>query len=279
MILILEELKKNYAKGAYLLAYFLIETGCRYSEATEVRPKDLDWRTNTLFVSRAVADIGAEDNPTKGGRFYVKSPKSRKGRRVSLSQQFMETLKEYVEEEGIADDELIFHVLRVQPAYSERNMIEELDLPALIASGEAGLTEPNDRGFVYQHGTETAYSMAKCRCEYCKAAVRQAARKRRKRKRPRSVTSKNLTGHLPRDAWRKIWIQATTDALGTKWIPRTHDIRHANATWLIKGGVDLHTVQERLGHGSIVTTQGYFHNLQAMEGRASEVLSDFLTAK
>ncbi|WP_326833950.1 site-specific integrase [Amycolatopsis rhabdoformis] len=37
-------------------------------------------------------------------------------------------------------------------------------------------------------------------------------------------------------------------------MPRIHDLRHTHASWMIAEGVDLMTVQRRLGHESITTT-------------------------
>jgi site-specific recombinase XerD len=34
-------------------------------------------------------------------------------------------------------------------------------------------------------------------------------------------------------------------------------LRHAHASWLLAGGADIQVVKDRLGHGSIVTTQNY----------------------
>lgn len=279
MTAILDEIKNNYTVAAYVLACFLIESGCRFGEAAELRPDDLDWRTNSVYIARAVAEVGASENKQlAGSRFYVKTPKSRKGRRITLSPDMMTALKMLVQAESIGPKDLIFKVTRVDPKYSEREKIAEVDLKGMLARGELGLTDPTPSGAVYQHGTETAYVMAKCRCEYCRAACRQAKRRRSAKKkstRTTGPTTKNLTGHLPRDVWRRIWSSACETALGT-WKPRTHDIRHANATWLLKGGMDVHTVQERLGHGSIVTTQGYFHALNSLDARASEVIANFL---
>jgi integrase len=42
--------------------------------------------------------------------------------------------------------------------------------------------------------------------------------------------------------------------------PRIHDLRHSHASWLITAGVDLPTIQRRLGHESItVTVDTYGH--------------------
>ena len=90
-----------------------------------------------------------------------------------------------------------------------------------------------------------------------------------------NISPANRSGHLPKDAWRRVWKQAVDDAkLG--WLPRTHDLRHAHATILLKNGVDLHEVKERLGHSSIRTTEVYLHRLKHQQSKASEAVAEFL---
>jgi integrase len=85
----------------------------------------------------------------------------------------------------------------------------------------------------------------------------------------------NVSGHLPKDTWRRIWKHAVESA-ELSWLPRTHDLRHANATMLLKNGIDLHEVKERLGHSSIRTTEVYLHRLKHQQSKASKAVSDFL---
>jgi integrase len=81
--------------------------------------------------------------------------------------------------------------------------------------------------------------------------------------------------HLPRDVWRRIWVEAVLKS-GMTWVPRTHDLRHANATLLLKNGVDLHEVKERLGHSSVQTTEKYLHRLRHQNSKAAESVVEFM---
>nr|MDT0664113.1 tyrosine-type recombinase/integrase [Micromonospora sp. DSM 115978] len=77
---------------------------------------------------------------------------------------------------------------------------------------------------------------------------------------------------MPGDWFRKqIWYPAVTRAGITQRV-RPHDLRHAHASWLLAGGADLQVVKERLGHGSIATTQRYLHTLPTADETALSAL-------
>jgi site-specific recombinase XerD len=92
---------------------------------------------------------------------------------------------------------------------------------------------------------------------------------------PRTTRSRTITtdGHIPRSWFREhIWKPALQEAVIGIAV-RTHDLRHAHASWLLAGGADLQTVKERLGHGSIITTEKYLHTLAETDDTALTALA------
>ena len=55
---------------------------------------------------------------------------------------------------------------------------------------------------------------------------------------------------------------AAKDRAGIAKAGGIHALRHAFATHLLEGGVDVHTIQRLMGHGSLATTARYFHLAQ-----------------
>ena len=57
-----------------------------------------------------------------------------------------------------------------------------------------------------------------------------------------------------------------------------HSLRHTHATWLLQGGADMRTVQERLGHARVGTTlEVYGHVMPGRDqaaARAFDALVD-----
>ena len=57
-----------------------------------------------------------------------------------------------------------------------------------------------------------------------------------------------------------------------------HALRHTSATLLLYGGTNLRTVQSRLGHGSIRTTNIYLHSVEEADVEAARTLESVLDA-
>jgi site-specific recombinase XerD len=69
-----------------------------------------------------------------------------------------------------------------------------------------------------------------------------------------------------------VWLPALK-AAGLEIPVRVHDLRHAHASWLLAGGADLQVVKQRLGHGSLRTTERYLHTLPEADETALKALS------
>jgi integrase len=234
-----------------LLAETKIETGLRWGELTELRVRDIDFRTRMLTVSRAVVEVNAKFHPA-GGRFLVKDyPKDGEYRRLKLTSQIAGKLRAYARERGLSDDDLVF-------AMPERGPV----LTMLPNPDRLGRTGPSAAGRTYRHGTLSAYTAGRCRCEHCRRAFAQYRAQRRTAGMddPRRPRTRDTDGHIPRDWFRnQVW-QPALAAAGVTAV-RPHDLRHAHASWLLAGGADLQAVKERLGHASIATTEKYLHTL------------------
>lgn len=79
----------------------------------------------------------------------------------------------------------------------------------------------------------------------------------------------------------RVWLPAITGAQDRELyktsaltdVPRIHDLRHSHASWLLAAGLDLLTVQRRLGHESITTSADrYGHLMPAQQLAAAKVL-------
>jgi integrase len=248
-----------------LLVETAIESGMRWGELTEVRVNDLDFETCIVTVSRTVVELTQEDHP-EGGRFLIKDyPKDKEYRRFKLSSQVTAKIKAHVAEKRLADDDLLF---TYQPPEQSRTRRPAANATAL------GLTEPNEHGRRYLHGTLTAYNAAKCRCDLCRGAyaVYRARRRAGGKDDPRKPRFRDTDGHIPADWFRnQVWepVRKTSGLLKVRF----HDLRHAHASWLLAGGADLLVVKERLGHASIATTEKYLHTLPTADETALEALS------
>ncbi|QFG21575.1 tyrosine-type recombinase/integrase [Actinomadura sp. WMMB 499] len=236
-----------------LFAELKIETGLRWGEITELRPKDIDFPTRMLTVSRVVIELSPKHHP-EGGRFLVKGyPKDREHRSLKLSKQISEKLAAYIAAKHRQPDDLIFFLHPDEYPQSPR-------LRVLADPETLGFIEPDRR---YRHGTLSGYSAGICRCRHCKDVYADYRARRREagKDSPRRRRTINTDGHFPRSWFReRIWKPAI-EAADLRVHVRPHDLRHAHASWLLAGGADLQAVKERLGHASIITTEKYLHTL------------------
>ena len=242
-----------------------IESGLRWGELTELRPKDLDLGTGVLTVSRVVVELPPRFHP-EGRRFLVKDyPKDQEHRQLKLSPQVVRKIAAHIERHGIAADDLLFPMPELPP-----RPLRVLTDPATL-----GLTKPNAAGRRYQHGTLSGYSAGKCRCEHCRGAYAtyRAQRRAAGTDQPRGRRTVETDGHIPRWWFRThVWLPAV-EAAGLPAPANVHGLRHAHASWLLAGGADLEVVKERLGHSSIVTTQKYLGTLDEIDDSAVDALS------
>ena len=238
-----------------------IESGLRWGELTELRPKDFNIATGVIDVTRVVIELMKEYHP-EGKRFLIKEyPKDEEHRQVPISRELMDKIQAFIAERGIGPDDLLFEM----PPF-------EVPTPLLRAVPNPDALGPVEPGSRYRHGTISAYQGAKCRCEHCRAAFatyraeRRALGKDRKKSKDgtpvkRRVRGVDTDGHIPRNWFRRnVWVPAREAArLNDRVTP--HSMRHAHASWLLAGGADLAQVKERLGHGSVRTTEKYVHTL------------------
>lgn len=251
---------------AQLLVETDIETGLRWGELTELRGRDLDCSTRILTVSRAVVELNAKFHP-EGGRFLVKPyPKDKESRRFKLSTQMCAKIDLHIEVQGLGPDDLLF---------AFRQTVTRAPRAPKPDPSQLGRTKPNEKGKTYAHGSLSAYSAGKCRCEHCKAGYAHYRAERRAvgHDAPRQPRTLDTDGHISNDWFRNsVWNPAVT-AAKLEFRVRPHDLRHAHASWLLAGGADLQVVKERLGHGSIATTEKYLHTLPDADETALDALA------
>ncbi|WP_268746396.1 tyrosine-type recombinase/integrase [Actinomadura welshii] len=255
-------------EGAFrLLVETEVESGLRWGELSELRVRDLNLKTRILTVSRTVVELNPRFHP-EAGRFLVKDyPKDKEYRRFKLSTQIVGQLQEHISSADLTRDDLLF---QMPPQDSPRARTTTVPNP-----DELGLTDPNEKGRTYKHGSLSGYTAGKCRCDHCRAAfaLYRAARRSNGKDNPRPPRTRETDGHIPGGWFRShIW-RAALIAAELDFTPTMRDLRHAHASWLLNGGADLQVVKERLGHASIATTERYLHTLPDADETALDALA------
>lgn len=94
-----------------------------------------------------------------------------------------------------------------------------------------------------------------------------------KRRRRQLPGSRRVFPKLSGDRIDKLWARVVRPALQTDNPDYVvHGLRHTLASRLIAAGVDIYTVQQILGHSSIITTQRYLHRNPQRLAKAMSVL-------
>ena len=84
------------------------------------------------------------------------------------------------------------------------------------------------------------------------------------------------SGHMASMSTFEHWWRKWADGLGHEGL-RFHDLRHTHATSLIHAGVDVKTVQTRLGHSSpVITMSVYAHAIPAADRGAANTFDNIL---
>ena len=252
-----------------------VETGLRWGELTELRVRDVNPATRMLTVARAVIEVNAPFRAADAGRFRVKEyPKDKEYRRVKLSPDIVTALAQHIESNKLGRDDLLF------PMPTDADPADAVGTPPpddRVVSEDLGRTEPNATGRTYAHGTMSGYNLGHCRCPHCRqaCATYRATRRAAGKDDPRNARfsrTVDTNRHIPRRWFAAyIWRPAVA-AANLDFHVRVHDLRHAHASWLLAGGADIQIVKERLGHGSLRTTEKYLHTLPDHDDTALDAL-------
>lgn len=240
-------------------AKFLISTGMRYGEAAEFRVKDYNRPRREIALTRRATDMSRRDN---GSSRILVMPATKGGhnRVIPVSAALDGIMREHIDRHALRSENLVFGKSTMFPP--KQKSWEKTVPGETFGSG----------GRTFRHGTPYAYGDGGCRCPECKAAAAEYARNyKRVNRDPKKFPPME---HMDYHTWKKVWATAAREA-GLTWVPRTHDLRHSNATALVQA-VDVYEAMQRLGHSNLETTQKYLHRVRESQEKAAQVGDQFL---
>jgi integrase len=185
-------------------------------------------------------------------------PKDGEWRQLKISADLNKKLADFATIRGLGAADLFFeYVPPTEP--KRRKRPEQLPDPITL-----GWTERHPKsGRQYRHGTISAYSGMKCRCQHCRDAMAAYRAERRAigKDNPRTPRHRHTDGHIDGQWFRtQVFYPAVQAAtIPFKFTPKS--MRDAHASWILAGGADIQVAKERLGHGSITTTEQYLGTL------------------
>lgn len=232
--------------GARLWMLVQISTGCRLNEIRALRPRDLV--DGELDISYVVNEIKAWKK--RGLPHFVRryGTKNKDTRRITAPKELIQAWDEYVKTHSLGPDDPLFTQRRVVPPLKPRSV--DVAIPDTLGT----VCSPNGR--TYRHGTVNAYATAKCRCDWCRTAIRQNRRRNQSYKKGK-VLWRNPDEYVTESQWNRIWQHAWGDAGPKLKRPTARQLRHTHASWLIDAGVPPVKMMQRLGHRDLAVTQRY----------------------
>ena len=183
--------------GQALFAAVLISTGACYGEGSELRVKDIDFRTRERWIRRRVTVVnGAFEDGCRYAILHGTKSGMEYGRSIGLTSTVVEALRAWVDTNGLAAGDLQF------PAHLVSSVRSGVDHETIGGKEFTGMG-----GMVFFHGTAYGYVGGKCRCDECMRAWRsyKGHAKSGPGVRCRKPGSVNLTGHMSADTCRTIW--------------------------------------------------------------------------
>ena len=286
----------DYGPETQLLLDLAIDTGLRFGEITDLRPCHLiDRGTKPYIKVETVAVWPGEAASTTGDvverKLYTKGVGDRK---VDLSAHVYAALRKHLEAHRLGPQDLLFHAERLRAEHlawraardTEQATAFEASWRARLAAAPRSperfqVQRADGRIRSGEHGRPNTYSLG-CRCAHCTYANTAYNRQRRlaERQAGRDEGTPRRRGPAPRgrpeirEPWlsgqwwgETVWRPALRRA-GLEWL-HWHDLRHAHATWLLAAGVPVRSVQKRLGHRNLTTTEIYLGELTDADDVAS----------
>ncbi len=248
----------SWHRPAKLYARVNVATWARQCEMISLRPRDFDFETLALTISRSTIYITAKYHPSgKPGWVTKDHPKNGDWRRFTISRPMATALQEHIEEYDLDSDDVLFPQWMFayrRPPTSIEEAVEKL--PPLVTS----------TGIKHEHGTMGARFGLNCTCWHCREFAAAYQREYRRKQ----AAAKEAKGELTKaNTWRRdgteflaagVWGRIFGDAREAAGLPEdftAYNARHTGISWAIAKGIDLQKIRQRAGHGSLSVTSRY----------------------
>jgi integrase len=262
-----------------MLALFAVETGLRWSEVMGSRVSDFELDFKALTVRETVVEVTTARSGTGTPFVWKAYPKGRRSRRVVMTPDSREAVRQLVAERGLGREDRLFSMPAVLPCSRRVQVILTPDLLAELGTFVA----PNGR--TYQHGTINGAQTGKCKCQGCKQASSDYRYTRLYPEGPLPIDpAPKRTAAWPeglpigRTFFREsVWLPAIAEAE----VPQRtfHDLRATHISWLLSQSVDLPTVMERVGHREFETTRRYTATLSDADDKVLNAMAGLRRAR